>query len=99
MKYYNEIGQWPQPQSQNRRTKLKIGFVVYQKGRIRERLNKHIHFLEMLKPNLPKNRNKPKNSAKVNRLFFIWETMVGAFENILKMWVLLIFHSIHETAL
>ena len=75
MKYFNENGQWPQPQSQKRRTRLKTGFVVYQKSPIRARLIKHIHFLEMLKANLPKNENNPKNSAKVNRLFLIWDTM------------------------
>ena len=34
---FNEIGQWTQLRSQNRRTKLKTGFVVDQKAPIRER--------------------------------------------------------------
>ena len=37
--FFTENGQWPQPQSQNRRTKLKTGFVVDQKAPIRERFN------------------------------------------------------------
>ena len=80
MAFLMENGQWPQPQSHNRRSKLKTGFVVYQNGPIRERLNGQIHFLEMFKANLPKNRNKHKNSAKVNRLFLVWETMFQHFE-------------------
>ena len=56
--------------------KTQDAFVFSQKSPIRAKLKKHIHFLEMLKANLPKNENNPKNSAKVNRLFLIWDTMV-----------------------
>ena len=37
--FFTEIGQWPQPQLQNRMTKLKTGFVVDQKAPIRMRFN------------------------------------------------------------
>ena len=73
--FFTETGQWPQPQSQKRMTKLKTLLFSSPKSPIRERLKKHIHNLEMLKANLPKSENNPKNSAKVNRLFLIWETM------------------------
>ena len=76
MKNSNEIGQWPQPQSKNRRTKLKTGFVVYQKGPIRARERRHIHFLEMFKANLSQSENKHKNSARVDTFIFVWETLV-----------------------
>ena len=64
--FFTETGQWPQPQSQNRRSKLKTGFVFDKKGPIRVRPKRHIHFLKMLKAKLLKSGNKQKNSARVD---------------------------------
>ena len=40
-----------------------------------EKESRHIHFLELLKANLPKSGNKHKNSAKVDTFIFVWETL------------------------
>ena len=65
-----EIGQWPQPQSQNRRSKLKTGFVVHRKAPIRERPRRHIHFLKNVECKSSKNENNPKNSVNCEHFIF-----------------------------
>ena len=75
MKNFNEIGQWRQTQSQNRRTCLEVDVVFPLKSPIRARPSRHIHFLEMFKANLSKSGNKHKNSTRVDTFIFVWETL------------------------
>ena len=77
MKYFNENGQWPQPQSQKRRTCLEVDFVFHLWAPIRERPKRHIHFLKMLKANLLKIEINTKIRRRWTLFFLIRETLVS----------------------
>ena len=63
---------WPLSLDQitNGQSSLKVCFVFLPKSPIRARLIGQIHFLKMLKTNLPKSGNKPKNSANCEHSIF-----------------------------
>ena len=68
-----ESGQWPQPQSQNRWTKLKDNFHPSEKPNQRA-VEWTRSLFENVQSKSSKNENT-KKSAKVNCLFLIWETV------------------------
>ena len=63
---------WPLSLDQitKRQSSLKVCFVFLPKSPIRARLIGQIQFLKMLKANLPKSGNKPKNSANCEHSIF-----------------------------
>ena len=83
--FYEMIFCWNWPltldQITKRKTRLKLCFVFWQKSPISVRQIVEIHFLKMLKANLCKNRNNPKNRPNWTLYFRFGRRWLGHFHN------------------